>query len=125
MSAHGEDVVEPAQSSTWERVAETSIAIINVLAVFAGIVIVADFDIPGRAAMAVFLFMFGPGSGLVRLLGQFDIAVRWILMVSLSVACSILTAQLLLSLGALDSLWGPVILTLVTATGVLPRARRS
>ncbi len=112
----------------WHRLAERAIVLVNGLALFAGVVIAADIDVPGRLALATILCLFGPGSGLVLLVDRLDTAVRWVLTVGLSVACSVLIAQLLLSVHNLDSTLGALLLTAITASGLLrfvSRSRRS
>ncbi len=105
----------------WTLFCEALIPVINVAAFVCGLIIITNISFSARPACAAFLFLFGPGSGLVQIINRFDTAVRWILMIGLSVACSVLTAQLLLSIHELHSTPAAVILTLITASGVIAR----
>ena len=105
----------------WHDVVEAFIPLINVVAIFCGLLIISDLDFGARPACAAILFLFGAGSGLVQVVARFNTAVRWALMVGLSVACSILTAQFLLSVGSLNSTSAAAILTVITATGFFAR----
>lgn len=113
------ETAEPVVTDHWNRLVEWIIPAVNVVALLAGLVIIADVDFSARPAFAAFLFLLGPGSGLVQVVGRFDTAVRFVLVVGLSVACSVLTAELLLALHGLDSTVGAIVLTLITASGLV------
>jgi len=105
----------------WASMCRSSIGVINVAALAAGVVLILDTQLAGRAWLAVLVFAFGPGTGLVHLFRNIDVTLQWALIPALSLACSLLTAQILLTTDSLGGAHGAIVLTSITAIGVLMR----
>lgn len=120
MSTNTPTARHAGKRDTWQDAVEIVIGLINLSAFFAGLLLCLDaVDGNWRIAMAMLLVLFGPGSGVVQLVGAFDTTVRVVLMVGLSVAISVLVAQLLLSLSALNVLSAAIPLTVITGIGLV------
>jgi hypothetical protein len=79
-----------------------------------------------RPYAAVILVLFGAGSSLTRPLRNLDVVLRLALTVGLSLACSVLTAQVLLATHNMHATPAAVVLTALTGIGlfILPKKRR-
>ena len=116
------DIAEsPTPITPWDKFAGFAIVVVNGIALVSGVVLITDAHFTGRAWLAVVLFTLGPGSGLVQFFRRLDVSIRWLLVVALSVACSILTAEVLLVLHALGPSMNAAVLTAITASGVVAR----
>ncbi len=113
----------PIQLSLWARVVEQSLGIINIITFACGLIICTGLlnEGPLRSLAAVALVCFGPGSGLVQLVGRFDTTVKFVVVTGTSVAISVLVAQILLTIGSIGVLQAAIPLTIVTGIGLLLR----
>ena len=108
----------------WQYTVEGVINVVNVVALLVGLTLCVGVDSEARLGLAAFLILFGPGSGLVQLVGAFDTTVRCVLVVGLSVATSTLVAELLLTFHAIGVVQAAVPLTAITGIGLLVRFLR-
>lgn len=92
---------------------------LNILAFACGVMILADVQVFLRPWCAAILVLFGPGSGIVRSFRSFDTALRCVLVVAISLSCTVLVAEFLLAIGNFRTFPAAFTLTMLTALSFL------